>query len=76
MKTDDSFVRVAGILAIIMGILYLAVGVNYLFMPEAQKEYLRPEFWPSRHKAGRWGDLQVSTLDDDTGNAWLRGSCR
>jgi hypothetical protein len=47
MKTDFSFTRVAGALAIAIGILYLLVGVNYLFMPEAQKEYLNPEFWPS-----------------------------
>ena len=47
MKTDSSFMRVAGILAIISGILLLAIGVNYLFMPDAQKEYLQPEFWPS-----------------------------
>jgi len=47
MKTSDSFVRVAGILAIVMGILYLVVGANFIFMPEAQKEYLQPEFWPS-----------------------------
>jgi hypothetical protein len=47
MNRDDAFIRAAGIIAIIMGILYLTVGVNYLFMPEAQKEYLRPEFWPS-----------------------------
>ena len=58
MKTDDSFVRVAGILAIIMGILYLAVGLNYLFMPEAQKEYLRPEFWPSFAEQPTFGYIQ------------------
>jgi hypothetical protein len=47
MNSRDSFIRVAGILAIILGILYLLVGANFLFMPEAQKEYLQPEFWPS-----------------------------
>jgi hypothetical protein len=47
MKTGFSFTRVAGALAIVIGILYLLIGVNYLFMPEAQKEYLKPEYWPS-----------------------------
>ena len=47
MKTGFSFTRVAGALAIVIGILYLLIGVNYLFMPEAQKEYLKPEFWPA-----------------------------
>jgi hypothetical protein len=47
MKTNESFVRAAGIISIVMGILYLAVGTNYLFMPQAQQEYLRPEFWQS-----------------------------
>jgi hypothetical protein len=47
MNNEDSFIKVAGILAIIIGVLYLLMGVNYLFIPEAQKEYLRPEFWPS-----------------------------
>ena len=47
MESKDSFTKAAGILAIIIGLLFLAVGINYLFMPEAQKEYLQPEFWPS-----------------------------
>ena len=47
MKSNDSFIRVAGALAIVMGILYLVVGANFIFMPEAQKEYLQPEFWSS-----------------------------
>jgi hypothetical protein len=58
MKTDESFIRVAGILAIIMGILYLVVGANYLFMPTAQQEYMSPEFWPSFAAQPLFGYIQ------------------
>ena len=47
MKSKISFIQVAAVIAVVMGVLYLSIGVNYLFMPEMQKEYLSPEFWPS-----------------------------
>lgn len=58
MENKDSFIKAAGIIAIIIGILYLLIGVNYLFMPGAQKEYLSPEFWPSFAEQSISGNIQ------------------
>ncbi len=62
MKSGDSFLKVTGILAIVVGILYLIIGVNYLFIPEAQKDYLQPEFWPSFSEKPANGIIQSTAF--------------